>query len=403
MTKAAADASGFVHPLGIPVRAGSFFPYVVSLSVLLQVFFLPLLGAFADYSRRKKQLLLVFAYLGSLATMGLYFLEGTAYLLGGTLFLVANLAFGASVVLYNAYLPELASPDERDGVSSTGWALGYVGGGLLLAVNVVLFSRASTFGLSTADAVRISLASAGAWWALFTLVPATTLRVRAPARALPPGERMLTVGFRQLAATLRAAPRLPRTLLFLAAFLVYNDGVQTVIALSSQFGQEELGIPISTLTLVILMVQFVAFGGALGMGWLAGRIGAKAAVLASLIVWCATVVYAYGFLFTTAQFFVLAAVIGVVLGGTQALSRSLFSHMIPAGQEAEYYGLYEVSERGTSWLGPLVFGLALQFTGSYRVAILSLIAFFAVGLFLLARVDVRRAALEAGNPAPVKT
>ena len=400
MTKAAADGDGFVYPLRIKVNAGSFFPYIVALSVLLQVIVLPLLGAISDYSHRKKQMLACSAYLGAFATMGMYFLQGTDYLLGGFLFLLANLSFGASVVFYNAFLPEIASPDQRDSVSSMGWALGYLGGGLLLAGNLVLLSQASAFGLTIEHAVRISLASAGIWWAIFTVVPLAMLRSRQPIKSLPRGERPLTVGFKQLRHTLRKLPGYPQTLLFLAAYLLYNDGIQTVITLTSQFGQEELGLPISTLTAVILMVQFIAFFGSIAFNIVAKALGSKWAIIISLLIWIGTLVYAYGFLRTRLQFFILAAVIAIVLGGSQALSRSVYSLMIPKGQEAEYFSLYEVGDRGTSWMGPLLFGLALQFTGSYRIAILSLVTFFILGLALLTKVNIRRAAIETGNVAP---
>jgi MFS transporter, UMF1 family len=400
VTKAAADSNGFIHPLGIKVHAGSFFPYMVSLSVLVQVVLLPVLGAVADASYRKKEMLALFAYLGAGATLGLWIIDGTSYLPGGLLFLIANVSFGASVVFYNAFLPEIAPPDRRNAVSSNGWALGYLGGGLLLALNLVLLSQAAALDLSTGVAVRLSLASAGAWWAVFTLIPLLTLKQRRPARRLPEGESYLTAGFHQLRRTLGRARRYPQTVLFLVAYLLYNDGIQTVIALASQFGQEELGLPISTLTAVILMVQFVAFLGSLLFNRVAEVIGTKRAVMVSLVIWTATVTYAYGWLRTSAQFFALAAVIAIVLGGSQALSRALYSHMIPKGQEAEYFSLYEVGERGTSWFGPFLFGLALQFTGSYRIAILSLSAFFLLGLAVLLRVDAKRAVVEAGNEPP---
>lgn len=400
VTKAAADANGFVYPLGIPVSAGAYYPYLVALSALSQVLILPVLGAIADYSQMKKQMLGVFAYVGALSTAGLYFLEGSNYLLGGALFLVASLTFSASIVFYNSFLPEIATPDQRDHVSSTGWALGYLGGGLLLALNLALFSQAASLGLSSEQAVRINLCSAGLWWAVFTLIPLWTLRKRRQAQRIPSRESFVTIGFRQLARTLRGIPSYPQTLLFLAAYLIYNDGIQTVISLTSQFGQEELSIPISTLTAVILMVQFVAFVGAASFGYVAGAIGTKRALVICLVVWSATVIYAYAFLYDAFQFTVLAAAVGVVLGGSQALSRSAFSQMVPTGEEAEYFSLYEISEKGTSFLGPLIFGLALQFTGSYRIAIVSLVLFFVVGLGLLARVDIRRAALEARSEAP---
>lgn len=397
ITKAAADAQGFVYPLGIKVNAGSFFPYIVSLSVLLQVIFLPVLGAITDYSHRKRQMMALFAYLGAFTTMGMYFLQGTHYLLGGLLFLIANLSFGASVVFYNAFLPEIARPEERDSVSSMGWALGYLGGGLLLMMNLVLVSKAGAFGLETGQAVRISLASAGVWWAIFTIIPLVALKSRQPVRSLPPHASYLTIGFRQLRSTLSRTSNYPQTMLFLAAYLLYNDGIQAVITLSSQFGQEELGLPISTLTTVILMVQFVAFLGSILFNYIAKGVGARNAIMVSLVIWTGTLVYAYGFLQTESQFFILAAVIAIVLGGSQALSRSVYSMMIPKGREAEYFSLYEISERGTSWLGPLLFGLSLQFTGSYRIAIGSLVIFFIAGVILLSQVDLKKAAAEAGN------
>lgn len=275
VTRSAADANGFVYPLGIQVAAGSFFPYMVSLSVLLQVIFLPILGAIADYSHLKKFMLGIFAYAGAFATMGMYFLQGDNYLLGGLLFLIANLTFGASIVFYNAFLPEISSPDRRDATSSRGWAFGYLGGGLLLLLNLLLFNNAEAFGLDQGTAVRISLCSAGLWWAIFTLIPIVTLRNRGSARRLTPGEHYLTVGFKQLAHTFSQMRRYPQTLLFLAAYLLYNDGIQAIIALASVFGAEELGLPQGVLIPAILMVQFVAFFGALGFGWIAQRIGAK--------------------------------------------------------------------------------------------------------------------------------
>ena len=401
VAQSAADASGYIYPLGIPILADSFFPYMVSLSVVLQVFFLPILGAIADYSHLKKRLMGIFAYVGAFATMGMYFLEGNRYLLGGGLFLLANLSFGASIVFYNAFLPDIAAPNDRDRVSSQGWALGYLGGGILLAINLVFVQfLAEGMGISTGDAVRISLASAGLWWAIFTLLPLMRLYQRAPIKQLPAGMTYLSIGFAQLRQTLRQLPSYPQTLLFLIAYLIYNDGIQTVIALSAQFGSQELGLGTASLIQLILMVQFIAFFGALAFGYLARWIGSKRAILLSLVIWLGVTVYAYAILQTELQFFIMGGVIAIVLGGSQALSRSLFSLMIPRGHESEYFSLYEVSERGTSWLGPLVFGLALQWTGSYRIALLSIALFFALGLILLPLVNSAQAIREAGNVVP---
>jgi len=403
VTKNAADSGGYVHPLGIPVLAGSFFPFALALSVVLQVIVLPVTGAIADRVQRKRRLLALFAYIGAIATMAMYLLQGSAYLFGGLLFVIANLSFGASIVVYNAFLPEIAEPDERDRASSRGWALGYLGGGLLLVANLALFTAHESLGLSAGQAVRISLLSAGVWWALFTLIPLGTLRDRESARSDEQGAAVITAGFHQLLATLRASRAYPQTLLFLAAYLLYNDGIQTVISLTAVYGEEELKFGTGTIISVTLMVQFVAFLGALLLGVLARYFGAKRVVLVSLVMWTGAVAGAY-FLQAGAvwQFYLLGAFIGIVLGGSQALSRSLFSHMIPGGQEAAYFSLYEISERGTSWLGPLLFGLTLQLTNSYRSALASLVVFFALGFVLLAIVNVRRAISEAGNQPPEK-
>jgi UMF1 family MFS transporter len=392
VAKAAAGPDGLVRPLGIPIEPRSWWGYMVSLSVLLQVVCLPLVGSLADRTPHKKRLLAAGAYTGAIATMALFFVQGTSYLLGGALFLVANVAFGAALVVYNSFLPDIASPEERNSVSSKGWGIGYLGGGIVLALNLALFSNAARLGLSEGLAVRISLASAGLWWAIFTVVPLLRLRDRPP---VPQAARVSS--FRQLATTVRHMARYPQTLTFLIAFLLYNDAVQAVITLSGQFGSDELKLPMADLTLAILMVQFMAFGGAMSFNFLANRIGTKPAIIVSLFIWIGVIIAVYSIVRSKLDFFIMAAVVAMVLGGTQALSRSLFSQMIPKGKEAEYFSLYEISDKGTSWLAPLFFGLALQFTGSYRLAILSLLVFFLAGLAVLVKVDPRRAAREAGN------
>jgi UMF1 family MFS transporter len=396
----AADAHGRVYPLGIPVAAGSLFAYAVSLSVFLQVFVLPTVGAIADRSSHKKHLLALLAYVGAGATIGLVFLTGERYLLGAGLFLIANIAFGAANVVYYSYLPQLAGPDERDRVSSIGWAVGYIGGGLLLAINVAAVFFADSLGWDKGEIARWSIVSAGVWWAAFTTIPLLRLRDR-PASAGEARGSALLDGFRQLWHTLRGLKAFPLTLFFLIAYLVYNDGIQTVISLASVYADKELGLDQSVQVETILMVQFLAFFGAIALGWLARRIGAWKTILASLVLWTAVLGIAYVLPARQALPFIgLGALLGIVLGGSQALSRSLFSQLIPPGREAEYFGIYEISDKGTSWLGPLLFGLAYQATGSYRVAIVSLIAFFVIGFVALAAVPIRRAIVAAGNTPP---
>jgi len=400
LARNAADSEGFVYPFGIPVAAISVWGYAISLSVLSQVIALPVAGALADYGRRKRRMLGVLAFTGSAATLGMFFLDQSRYQLGVALFLIANLSFGASIVVYNSFLPEIAAPDDRDRVSSKGWGFGYLGGGLLLALNLGLYSNAASFGISESFAVRISLASAGIWWASFTIIPLLGLRDRGPGKHTDPGVSPLRAALRQLRRTLSEIRNYPQTLLFLVAYLLFNDAVQTVIAMAVQFGSEDLKMSMADLTKAILLVQFVAFMGALAFNVISARIGNKRALMLGLVIWTATLIYIYFAVRTVTDFFFVAGVIGLVLGGTQALSRSIFSLMIPEGREAEYFSVYELSDKGTSWLGPLLFGLALQWTHSFRIAIVSLIVFFVAGLALLVRVDVRRATIEAGNVPP---
>ena len=392
LAKAAAGADGFVYPFGLQVEPRSWWGYMIAASVMLQVIFLPLAGSWGDRTSNKKRLLGLFAYAGAFATIAMFLIQGTAYLAGGLLFLLANVSFGAAQVIYNSFLPEIATPEERDAVSSKGWGFGYLGGGIVLALNLVLFQNAAKLGISEALAVRISLASAGVWWAVFTIIPLVRLRNRSAA-----SKDSRQSSFRQFIHTLRDMRRYPQTLTFLIAYLLYNDAVQAVITLSGQFGSDELKIPMSSLTLAILMVQFMAFGGALAFNQIAKVVGAKRGIIMSLFIWIGVISAIYLIVRTTADFFVMAAIVAIVLGGTQALSRSLYSQMIPAGKQAEYFSLYEISDKGTSWLAPLIFGLTLQFTGAYRLAVLSLLVFFIAGLLVLTRVDPARGAREAGQ------
>jgi MFS transporter, UMF1 family len=397
IAKNAADAAGMVHPFGLNVDARAFWGYCVSLSVIGQVVVLPLVGALADYKRSKREFLGFFAYLGAIATMAMFFVQGDLYLLGGGLFIFANIAFGAANVISNSFLSELSTPEERDAVSSRGWGFGYLGGGLLLLLNLLFFSNAESLGFTEAFAVRVSLCSAGVWWAGFTLIPLARLKNRGTPQVLPPGESILSVGFHQFVHTVKDLRNYPQTMLYLVAYLIYNDAIQTVIALAGQFGSDELKMPMSKLTMAILMVQFVAFLGATLFGYLASKMGAKKSILLALAAWALTLGYIYVAVTTHEEFFIMSFLVGMVMGGTQALSRSLFSLMIPVGKEAEYFSVYEISDKGTSWLGPLIFALALQTTGSYRTAILSLVVFFVIGFVLLSRVDVAKAAATARN------
>ena len=386
-------------PLG-NVTAKSLPTLCVSISVGAQVFLLPLLGALGDYSDLKKRMMALFCYIAVVANCLLFFITGRLYLWGGVLFIIANVCFGASNVFYNAFLPEIATDDQADKVSSRGYAYGYLGGALLLLFNLLLVTRAEQFGMSTGLAVRLSLLSAGVWWGAFALITFSLLRRRPQKKSLPPGKGYLSAGIAEIIATLKELRRLPLTLRFLIAYLIYNDGIQTVIVASSVFLEQELfpgGNP-QFLLEIFLFVQFVAVVGALLFERLAYLINTKNAIIVSLVLWAGVVIYAYRFLSTVPEAWVMAGVIAIVLGGSQALSRSLFARMIPAGKEASFFGLYEVSDRGTSWMGPLLFSVVVARTGSYRQALLSLIFFFVVGLIVLVFTNTDKAIQQASVP-----
>lgn len=383
-------------PLGA-VTAKSLPTLCVSISVGAQVFLLPILGALGDYSDLKKRMMAVFCYIAVIANCLMFFVKDDLYLLGGVLFVVANVCFGAALVFYNAFLPEIATEDQVDKVSSRGFAYGYLGGAILLVLNLLLVLRAEELGISTGMAVRLSLLSAGIWWGGFALITFALLKSRPKKKSLPPGKNYISAGFSELVATFKELRRLPLTARYLLGYLIYNDGIQTVIFASSAFLEQELfpqGNPVFLLE-IFLMVQFVAVAGALLFERLAYLINTKNAIIVSLVIWAAIVIYAYGFLDSVPEAWVMAGVIAIVLGGSQALSRSLFARMIPEGKEASFFGLYEVSERGTSWMGPLLFSIVIARTGSYRLALLSLIFFFVVGLFVLWTTNTDKGIKEA--------
>jgi UMF1 family MFS transporter len=403
LAQAAVGENGVVLDLGPlgAVTAKSLPTLCVSVSVALQVVLLPILGALGDYSDLKKRLMALFCYIAVVANCLMFFITGGRYLFGGVLFIIANVCFGAALVFYNAFLPEIATDDQTDKVSSRGFAYGYLGGALLLVLNLFLVLRAEQVGISTEMAVRLSLLSAGVWWGAFALITFALLKSRPQKKSLPPGKGYIAAGFSEIIETFKELRRLPLTLRYLIAYLLYNDGVQTVVFAASAFLEQELfpgGNPVFLLQ-IFVFVQFTAVGGALLFERLAYLINTKNAIIVSLVIWSGVVIYAYRFLNSVSEAWIMAGVIAIVLGGSQALSRSLFSRMIPPGKEASFFGLYEVSERGTSWMGPLLFSIVIARTGSYRQALLSLIFFFVVGLVVLAITNTDEATRQASVPS----
>ena len=376
--------------------------FIIAFATIVSALVLPPLGALMDRTKHKKQYLAGFAWTGAGAAALIWFATGDDWQIAAAAVVVANLCLGASTVVNDSILCLISTEDERDRVSSRGWAFGYLGGGILLVVNLATVTFHQQLGIADeATAARISMLSAAVWWAGFTLVPFLRLRNYEPTAVVPESGSVLRQSFGQLWTTLKEMRDYPVALTFLLAYLFFNDGIQTVIGSSAVYGAEELEFGQSTLIATILLVQFVGIAGALVFGRAAERYGAKHVILVGLAIWMAIVTVA---LFLPARqvapFLLLAVAIGLVLGGTQALARSFFSLLIPRGKEAEYFSFYHAMERGTSWFGALTFSLVFQFTDSYRPAIFALVVFFLVGGALLVKVDVARGIREAGNAAP---
>lgn len=376
----------------------------------------PVLGAISDYAAAKKRMLAASMLVGSTATAGMFFIHRGELVLASTLFVIALVGATASFVFYEALLPHIARPEEIDRVSSAGYAIGYIGGGVLLALNLAWIQRPDLFGLPSGEGLsdqaaslpaRLAFVSVAVWWIVFSI---PVLRgVPEPPRTLEPDEAgrgaVVRTSFTRLGETLRDLMGFRQAFLMLLAFLIYNDGIQTIIKMATAYGTE-LGIGQSSLIAAVLLVQFVGVPCAFLFGMLATRIGAKRAVFIGLLAYTGITIIGY-YMRTATHFFILAGLVGVVQGGTQALSRSLFATLIPAHKSGEFFGFYSVFEKFSSIFGPLLFSIAIARTGSSRVAILSVIVFFIVGAALLAFVDVergQRAAREAEaglrRPAP---
>lgn len=399
---------GVVLDLGMfgSVVAENLYTSTLGVSIFLQVFLLPVLGSIADFTPLKKRLMAFFCYLGVVSSSLLFFITDSGYIAGCLMILIANMSFAATNVFYNSYLVDITTEDKRDRVSSYGYASGYAGGLLMLGLNFALLHFAPSLGMTQGFAARISMLSASLWWGLFALITFYYLRSRTPVRTLSNDRSMIAVGFIEVWRTLKELVGLKHTLIFLIAYLLYNDGIQTVILNSSVFLSQELFVSRgleaepSFLLAIFFVAQLFALFGAVIFERIARLIGAKQTILVCLVIWAGICIFAYAILSNTFQAWIMAAFIGLVLGSTQALSRSLFSQMIPKDRESAFFGLYEISEKGTSWLGNLVFAVVVGMTGSYRQAILALIFFFIAGFAILLFTNVTRAIHEAGNLTP---
>ena len=375
--------------------ATSLWSFSITIAMVIVALSAPVLGAIADYSRAKRQFLIVYTYLGVLFTALLVTVGYGDYMLASLFFIIAIIGFAGGSVFYNAFLPEIASEGEREYVSGKGFAYGYLGGGILLILNLLMIQKPGWFGIPDAAwGARLSFLTVGVWWGIFAIP--TFRYVRDRKERVVANVRYIRHGFKTLADTFKKIRRFKELLKFLVSFLIYNDGVQTVIVMAVIFGREELGFGTSTLIGCLLMVQIIGFPAALFMGKLAQWIGEKRTIYICLVVYCIIVIYGY-FMSKPIEFWVLGFLVGLVQGGSQAISRSLYSSLLPVGHSAEFFGFFAIANRFASIFGPFIFGLVTVLTGSIRHSILAIIVFFIVGFLILMTVDV-----EGGKKAARK-
>jgi MFS transporter, UMF1 family len=408
---------GPVKVFGTAFSATTLWSLAVSGAGMLALLAAPVQGAIADFTAAKKRFLLFFAYLGSLFTCLLWFSGSGDVLQTMVVFMVAQFAFVSANVFYDAYLPQLVAPGQLDRISSRGYAFGYLGGGLNFAISLGLVLGATGFTLPWAggdgvdvklplsidQAARLAMVISGVWWGGFTLflafwVPETRPRVSAGTDGRQGPWQLIRIGFQRTWETTKQVRRFGEVLRFLIAFMLYNDGIQTIFFMATIFATQELKLDPAFLMFTVLSIQAVAFFGTVIFGNIAQRLGTKPTLLMTLVLWTAVAVYGY-FMESALEFFILGLAVGLVQGGTQALSRSLYSAVIPVAMSAEFFGFFTVFSKFSAILGPLTFGLTDWLTGSLRLSILSLIVFFVAGFVLLASMDVAKAkaAKEAGT------
>jgi UMF1 family MFS transporter len=348
----------------------------------------PVLGAIGDRGGRRKQFLLFWTLLGVGATGSLYCVGQGQWMPAALLFVLGTMGFNGGVVFNDSLLLDVAKPDELDRVSAFGYSLGYLGGGVLFLINVLMVSKPGWFGLADAsEAVRFSFLTVAAWWLLFTIPLMRGVKVQQRGPHLPFLDA-IRVGFRELGATITHLRQYRTIVMFLLAYWFYIDGVNTIIKMAVNYGVS-LGLDTNSLLTALLVTQFVGFPAALLFGYLGDRIGPKRGILIGLVVYAGITVYAY-FLDSVAEFYALAVTVGLVQGGVQSLSRSLFGRLVPEGKNAEFFGFYNMMGKFATVLGPLLIAVVAGVTHNERASIISLVLLFVVGGALLWRVPFTR-------------
>jgi len=367
--------------------ATAYWGYITALALAIIAPLAPILGAAADRQGRRKSALVLFMGIGAVATACFVFLGPEAWGWAAVLFIIANIGFAGGNLFYDSLLPHVARAEELDRVSTTGYALGYVGGGVLLLVNIAWVLKPGWFGIPSSDAaIKLSFFSVAVWWLVFT-IPLMRRIGEPPGQSLPTGRSSLFLGsLRRLAETFRRLRHYRQAMLFLIAFLIYNDGIGTIIKMATAYG-DEIGIELHDMILALVITQFVGVPAAFGFGRLAGRLGSKRSIMIGLVVYIGICLAAFS-MRTATHFYILAFMVGLTQGGTQALSRSLFGAMIPRARSAEFFGFFSTTSKFAGILGPLVFGFVTHMLADSRLAIVTITGFFVVGGIMLAFVDV---------------
>jgi MFS transporter, UMF1 family len=374
--------------------ATSYWGYANSIAVLIVAILAPILGAIADFSAAKKKFLRFFAFMGMIASVSLAFTGEGDYIFVAVLFIIGSIGFSGANIFYDAFLPEVADDDDIDKVSSKGFALGYVGGGILLLINVVMILKPALFGLDVVGAMKVSFAMVGIWWLIFSIPLLRNIHdeKRQPVKR---DKAYIAIGFSRIGNTFKEIKQFKQLLLFLFAFWLFNDGISTIIRMATIYGTE-IGIGQNDLIVALLITQFVGIPSTFFFGWLAGKISPKRALMITLFVYLGIVILGY-FMNSAIHFYILATIVGLVQGGAQALSRSIYGRMVPANKKGEFFGFYGISSKFSAVFGPFLFGFVGQLTGNSRYGILSLIFFFIAGIIILSFVNVQKGVEAAKN------
>ncbi|MDO9351709.1 MAG: MFS transporter [Deltaproteobacteria bacterium] len=391
-----------VELFGFRLHGASFFTFSVSLSMVISAILAPFLGAVADASGSKKRFLMVFCFTAIVFTGLLYFVQEGNYWRGAIFFIIANIGFAGGNVYYNAFLPEISNDQNIGRISGFGWALGYIGGGVLLAINLMMLKYPGVLGFQEGSfSVQDCFLSVSLWWFVFSLPTFFLLRERAQKIPLAAGKSYFREGYIRLRHTLGRIRTFRELTKFLVAYLIYNEGIETVIIMASIFGAQVLKMETGEIILFFLMVQGIAFFGSLAFGFLADAIGNKRTVMISLVIWSLIVVWAFrlGIIWEPkTEYWILGVLTGIVLGGSQAASRSLQGIFTPDANSAEFFGFFAVSGKFASVFGPLIYGILIAITGSVQSGILSVLFFFIAGGILLSTVNEKKGMEEKRKP-----